>query len=159
MQTPQYAREVLRAAPGATDEETARSVEARLERQRLLERDRPPVFFVLMDEGVLHREIGSPEIMREQLEHLLDLAGRPRLFLQVVPLSARSHPGLAGPLAIASFDDAPDVAYLDNAIAWNLVDSADDVAKVTLLFDVLRGEALSRQESEALVRKVMETWT
>jgi len=72
---------------------------------------------------------------------------------------AGAHPGLAGPLAVASFDDAPDVAYLDNAIAGQIVENADDVAALTLLYDVLRGEALSCQESEALLREAMETWT
>ena len=159
VQTPDYAREVLRVTPGAKEDETAQRVEARLERQQLLEGDSPPMFFLLVDEGVLRREVGGPEVMRGQLQHLLDLAGRPRVFLQVVPLSARAHPGLAGPLVIASFDNAPDVAYLDNAITGQLVDNADDVAALTLLYDVLRGEALSCQETEALIRTVMETWT
>ncbi len=159
VQTPEYAREVLRVQPGASEDETAQQVETRLERQQLLEGDGPPMFFLLMDEGVLRREIGGPEVMAKQLGHLLDLAGRPRVFVQVVPLSAHAHPGLAGPLALASFDNAPDVAYLDNALAGQLVDNADDVAALTLLYDVLRGEALSCQETEALIRTVMETWT
>ena len=159
VQTPDYAREVLRVTPGAKEDETAQRVEARLERQQLLEGDSPPMFFLLVDEGVLRREVGGPEVMTGQLQHLLDLAGRPRVFLQVVPLSAHAHPGLAGPLVIASFDNAPDVAYLDNAITGQLVDNADDVAALTLLYDVLRGEALSCQETEALIRTVMETWT
>jgi transcriptional regulator with XRE-family HTH domain len=158
-QTPGYARAVLSATPGASEEETGQRVEARLERQRLLHGDFAPMFFVLVDEGVLRREIGGPEVMREQLGHLLDLAARPRVFLQVVPLSAQAHPGLAGPLVLASFDDAADVAYLDNAIAGQLVDSANDIAMLTLLYDVLRGAALSCRESEALVREVMETWS
>jgi hypothetical protein len=159
MQTPGYAYAVLRVSPGVGEEETGQRVEARLERQRLLDGDSAPMFFVLLDESVLRREIGGSEVMRDQLGHLLDLATRPRVFLQVVPQSAGAHPGLAGPLALASFDDAPDVAYLDNAITGQLVDNADDLAALTVLYDVLRGTALSCRESEALVREVMETWT
>ena len=159
VQTAEYAHAVLSATPGASAEETAQRVEARLERQRLLVGDSPPMFFVLVDEGVLRRQIGSREVMKAQLGHLADLAARPRVFLQVVPLTAGAHPGLAGPLAVASFDDAPDVAYLDNAIAGQIVENADDVAALTLLYDVLRGEALSCQESDALLREAMETWT
>jgi hypothetical protein len=150
---------VLIVTPGATEKEIGQRVEARLQRQRLLDGDSAPMFFVLMDESVLRREIGGPAVMRAQLEHLLNLAAWPRVFLQVVPSSAGAHPGLAGPLALFSYDDAPETAYLDNAVAWNLVDDVADVAEVMLLFDVLRGTALSCRESETLVREVMETWT
>jgi len=67
--------------------------------------------------------------------------------------------GLAGQFVIAGFDGAADVAYLDNALAGQVVERADDVARVTLLYDILKAEALPRQASIDLARKAIERWT
>ena len=71
----------------------------------------------------------------------------------------RAHPGLDGRFAIARFDGAPDVAYLDNPLAGQAVERAGDVARVTLLYDILKAEALPRQASSNLAGRAIETWT
>jgi hypothetical protein len=79
--------------------------------------------------------------------------------LQVLPVSTGAHPGLDGRFAIAHSDGAPDVVYLDNPLAGQVVERADDVARVTLLYDILKAEALPRQASIDLARKAIEKWT
>ena len=98
----------------------------------------------------------SPE---EEVERLVKAARRPRIVLQVVPLGTGAHAGLDGRFAIASFDGPADVAYLDNALAGQVAERAQDVARLTLLYDILKAEALSPRASADLARKAIEQWT
>jgi transcriptional regulator with XRE-family HTH domain len=98
----------------------------------------------------------SPE---EEVERLVKAARRPRVVLQVVPFGTGAHAGLDGRFAIASFDGPADVAYLDNALAGQVAERAQDVARLTLLYDILKAEALSPRASADLARKAIEQWT
>lgn len=160
LQTAGYAREVLRRGqPNDSDGGIEERVAARMERQQILDGDDPPLLLAVVDEGALRRMVVSPVLMREQLAHLLKTAERPKVMLQVVPLDAGPHPGMAGPITIASCDGVPDVAYLDTAMEGQLVERPDDVAAVAVLFDTLRMEALPGRASVRLIAEVMETWT
>lgn len=89
-----YARAILETHPDATPELVEERLKGRMERQRILDRARPPRLWVLLDEAVLHREIGSRKIMDSQLRHLVDLAGRPNITIQI--LTEKTHSGLTG---------------------------------------------------------------
>ncbi len=90
LQTKDYARAVLGVEkPDTLDT----AVAARMDRQRVLARDNPPVLWVVLDEAALHREIGGREVMRNQLAHLLSLQDRQWLEIQVLPFSAGEHAG------------------------------------------------------------------
>jgi alpha-mannosidase len=124
LQTREYAHAVFRCGrPGWPDAEIEQHVQRRLERQQILERDDPPMLIAVVDEGALRRPVGGPTVMFEQLGRLLELAARPKVVLQVVPTDAGPHPGTAGPMVLASFDDRPDVAYLDTAMEGQLVEA------------------------------------
>jgi transcriptional regulator with XRE-family HTH domain len=158
LQTPDYAREVFRRGlPNDSDGGIDDRVSARMERQQILDRDDPPLLLAVIDEGALRRVVGTPPVMRDQLGHLLKMAERQKVMLQVVPLDAGPHPGMAGPIMIASCDGVPDVAYLDTAMEGQLVERPDDVAAVDVLFDSLRTEALPGRASAKLIAEVMET--
>jgi transcriptional regulator with XRE-family HTH domain len=160
LQTEEYARAVLAAAhPAAADGEVDRLVGARMDRQAILARDDPPLMWVIVDEGVLTRPVGGARVMRDQIDRLIAAAQQPKIMLQVLPVSSGAHPGLDGRFAIAHSDGAPDVAYLDNPLAGQVVERTDDVARVTLLYDILKAEALPRQASIDLARKAIEKWT
>ncbi len=160
LQTEAYARELLRRSqPTASDAEIEEHVTTRMERQQILDSDNPPLLIAAIDGGVLRREVGGPQVMREQLAHLLELAARPKIVLQVVPLSAGAHPGLAGSMIIASFDGAPDVAYLDTALTGQLVEGPEDVAAIAVLYDTLRAEALPVRASLEFITQEMNAWT
>ena len=90
LQTPDYARAVLAARPHASEDEIENLLAARLARQEILTRDDAPLVYVLLDEAVLHRQVGTQETMREQLSHLEEAAGRVNITLQVIRVHGRS---------------------------------------------------------------------
>jgi transcriptional regulator with XRE-family HTH domain len=160
LQTEEYARAVLQAAhPASGDDEVERLVSARMDRQSILTKDKPPLLWVIIDEGVLTRPVGGTQVMREQVDRLIGAARRPKILLQILPLGAGAHAGLDGHFVLASFDGAPDVAYLNNALAGQVAERPEDVARVALLYDILKAEALSPRASVDLARKAAERWT
>lgn len=104
MQTEDYAREVISTSGRQlTDAEIDDQVRTRLDRQRILARH-DVMFVAVLDEGILHRRIGDRAVMRDQLGHVLEMARRPTVTIQIVPSDAGSYPGLAGGFVIAGFD-------------------------------------------------------
>jgi transcriptional regulator with XRE-family HTH domain len=163
LQTEAYARAMIRAGrPGDSDAEIEQLVTARLSRQAIWERQDPPppMLFAVLGEAVLRQRVGDAEIMRGQLGHLVEAASNPRITIQVLPFAAAAHPGLLGPLLVASFDNDRDAAYLDNALDGQVTERRKQVARVALLYDTLRIEALSPGASTGMIAKVAgETWT
>jgi transcriptional regulator with XRE-family HTH domain len=163
LQTEAYARAMIRAGrPGDSDADIERLVTARLSRQAIWERPDPPppMLFVVLGEAVLRQRVGDAEIMRGQLGHLVEAASNPRITIQVLPFAAAAHPGLLGPLLVASFDNDRDAAYLDNALDGQVTERRKQVARVALLYDTLRIEALTPGASTDMMVKVAEeTWT
>ena len=159
LQTEDYARAMLSTQVMATADEIEEMVAARLARQAILGRDRPPMFWVILDEGVLRRPVGGSKVMGEQLQHLADAARRPSIVLQVVPLSAGAHQGMSGSFVIAEFEKAAPVVYQDTAARGQVIEDADDIEAVSVMWDTLMAEALPRSASRELVEEVAKTWT
>jgi transcriptional regulator with XRE-family HTH domain len=158
-QTADYARAILGAGPQTVAAELEPVVAARIERQTILDRATPPTLWVVLDEAVLHRCVGSPKIMHEQLLHLADLADRPTITIQVVPSRVGVHAGLLGAFIIAGFDGAPDIVYLETSANGQVAETHSVVAQVTLRFDTLRAVALPKDDSRDLILKVAdERW-
>jgi DNA-binding XRE family transcriptional regulator len=155
LQTEGYARAILGANPDMVDDLDGQ-VAARMERQAILERDKPPTLWVALDETVLRRCIGSAKVMHEQLRHLADLADRPRITIQVVPAGVGVHAGLLGAFTIAAFDGAPDIVYLETSADGQVAEKPRMVAQVALRFDTLRAVALPKGDSLDLIVKVAE---
>src|SRR2546429_6105457 len=103
LQTPEYARAVLRTRVGATEDEIDQLVAARMERQAILDRDDPPLLWVMIDEGVVRRPVGSSGGMGNQAKPLAEMAERPNAGIQVIPAAVGAHKGLPGALLIADF--------------------------------------------------------
>lgn len=151
LQTELYARVVLRG------DEMALS--ARMDRQAVLTRDdpEPPIFRCIIDEAVLSRPIGSAEVMREQLDHLVSMVN-PRLSVQVIPHGM--HPGLLSGFAIATLDGGTDVAHVDTALRGLTVSEQDEVAQAVERFEAIRTEALPLRMSLDLIKRTAdEKWT
>ncbi len=163
LQTEAYARAMIRAGrPGDSNAEIEQLVTSRMARQEIWERQDPPppMLFAVLGEAVLRQRVGDAEIMRDQLDHLMEASSNPRITVQVLPFAAAAHPGLLGPLLVASFDNDRDAAYLDNALDGQVTERRKEVARVTLLHDTLRIEALSPGASADMIAKVAEkTWT
>ena len=158
LQTPDYARALLRRVPGATEEQIEERAAARLGRQKILDGENPPRLWVMMDEGVLHREMGGPKVMHDQLQALIDASERPNVTTQVVPTGAQV-PGLGGAFAIASINASLDLLYLEYAHAGRVSELPDDVQEIANYWEAIRTEALTPRLSLDLISKVMEQWT
>jgi len=161
LQTADYTRALLRAGrPYDRDEKIDQLVTARMDRQAILELDEPPKLWVVLDESVLTRLVGKPEVMAAQLDRLIAVGRESWVTLQVMPSAVGAHPGLLGPFVLASFDSSPDIAYLDNVLTGQVVERAEDVAEVAGLYDSIRAEALSPRASADLITHVVRTiWT
>ncbi len=133
---------------------------ARIDRQGVLTRDRSPLLSAVVDEHVLRRGVGGPEVMREQVRHLVKLGSTlPRVRIQVVPMSAGAYVGLGGPFVIATSLPGDDLVYLAGQRHGQVIDRGDYVRQVVEVWESIRGEALSQQQSLDLMADVAETWT
>ncbi|HUN38177.1 MAG TPA: helix-turn-helix transcriptional regulator [Trebonia sp.] len=156
-QTERYARAVLSTKVGATEDVIEDDVAGRIERQRVLDREKPPQFWTILDEGVLRRHVGSTEITREAMLRLADLARRPHVIIQVIPLGAGAHEGLRGAgFVLAEFDNAATVAYQDTAVFGQIVEDQDAVQELVYLWDALQLVVLPRAESLRLIERIAE---
>ncbi|WP_225824353.1 helix-turn-helix domain-containing protein [Streptomyces naphthomycinicus] len=153
LQTERYARAVLGASKGGRLDEL---VAARLERQRLLRRERPPSVWVVLDEAVLYRPMGGLEVMREQLAHLLSFHDQRLVNIQVLPYSAGEHPSVHGAFNILRFNDHPDIVYTEDFIQGHMTANPEGVSEGWLHYDQLRAAALSVRDSAELITHVME---
>lgn len=154
LQTEEYARAMLAVQPAIQEDELAALVTARLDRQAALTRDGdPPIVWAVLDESVLMRPIGGGNIMREQVLHLAHLADQPNITVQIVPLAAGAHCGLAGAFAIADLAGAGEAVYLDSVTDGYIAENPTVVARVIMTFNTLRSEALPRRASRDLITK------
>jgi hypothetical protein len=142
---------------GATPEELEEAVAGRMDRQRILGRQHPPELWVILDEAVLRRPVGGPDVMREQLAWLAQAAQRPNIAIQVIPFGAGAHEGLrGGAFIVADFDGAATIAYQDAASSGQIIEDAADVEALALTWDTLRLDALPRAASTSLITSVAE---
>ncbi|MFC5746958.1 helix-turn-helix domain-containing protein [Actinomadura rugatobispora] len=162
LQTEDYARSVITAGRMLpTPEDIERRIDARRARQALLEREQAPRVHLIFDEGVLHRPIGGPEVMAEQLVQLGAMASRPRITLQVLPFDAKEHAGLDGRFTILSFPDPadPDIAYVEGTMGDVYLESAEAIATHGDRFARITKAALSPEESAHLIAEAARRCT
>ncbi|MGW0669319.1 helix-turn-helix domain-containing protein [Streptomyces sp. NPDC002746] len=153
LQTEDYARAVL--ATGMPDDLEG-LLAARMERQRILEQERPPLAWAVLDEAVLHRPIGGHEVMRAQLQRLLEFTTHRWMRIQVLPFAAGEHSSLAGSFTAMRFEDDPDIVYTEDLISGHMTANPDTVREGSLRYAHLQAASLSVEESAALIARVME---
>ncbi len=156
LQTGAYARELFLAA-GEDAERADELVSARLERQAILDRPRPPRVLAVLDEAVLHRLIGTPATMHDQLTRLAAVAERPNVSVEVVPASTGANAGLSGGFQLASNDGAPDVLNM-SGVEDVTAEGRSLLRRATVVFDLVRGDALPRTASRALISEAADQW-
>ncbi|MFF3844155.1 helix-turn-helix domain-containing protein [Streptomyces sp. NPDC002328] len=153
LQTPAYVSSVL----GVLDETDLDDRTAvRLARQRIFEKDEPPILWVIISEAALHQEIGGPAVMRGQLAHLLSFERNPRINVQVLPFTAGAHAGSQGSFTLFRFESDPAIVYTEGYGSGHPTANPDTVADCSLRYDHLRAAALSLKDSAELIRRVME---
>ncbi|RFC70645.1 helix-turn-helix transcriptional regulator [Streptomyces sp. AcE210] len=161
LQTPDYARAVLRGGlPNGSEEELARRVELRLRRQSLLEREEAPTLWVVMEEAVLHRTVGGPDVMREQIERLLDVSELPHISLDIVPFAASAHVGACAPFTYFRFEEPelPDIVYSELLSASVYLDQRADVVAHLEAHSRLALQT-SSEDSRALLNRMRKEYS
>ena len=158
LQTEDYARAIARASlVGESQEEREQFVQVRLTRQQVLTRDHPLQFWAIISEGALRQMVGGREVMQAQLRRLIEIgSNQTNVNLQVLPFSAGAHAATSGPFVIMKFPEAPDlgVVYLEGQTGGIYLESAEEVARYTLVFDHLRASALSTAATVRLIEEV-----
>jgi transcriptional regulator with XRE-family HTH domain len=130
LQTYGYARAVLRGGfPNESEEDLNRRVDMRLRRQGLLEKPEAPTLWVVMEEAVLHRVVGGAEVMREQIDRLLEASELVHVSIDIVPFSAGAHVGACAPFTYFRFEEPelPDIVYSEILSASVYLDQRSDV--------------------------------
>ncbi|MEV5573903.1 helix-turn-helix transcriptional regulator [Spirillospora sp. NPDC052269] len=159
MQTERYARAIMSTAPGPeVDQDVDERVEVRVNRQARLAGSDPFDVWLVLNEAVIRRVVGGREVMREQIEHLIDLAGRRNITLQVLPFELGEHGAMHGAFKILRFPaaDDPDKVYLEQQIGGVYTQKPHEVDRYRLMFDHLRARALGPEQTVAMLREVAE---
>ncbi|MGW3697792.1 helix-turn-helix domain-containing protein [Streptomyces sp. NPDC005134] len=157
LQTEGYARALFRAyRPNHRKEELDRDVVIRTERASVLDGPLNPVLWTMLDEAVLRRRVGGPQVMAEQLRKIADLADAGRLRLHVLPFGVGAHALQEGLASILGFEDAASVAYVEGFLTGHLMDDPALVTSSRTAYDLALSDAMSHQESVALVRASAE---
>ncbi len=159
LQTEDYARAVVRRGmKGASVADVERRVTLRRERQKYLLADNGPEFHIVLDEAALRRPYGDREVMRGQLQHLIEISERPNVRLQVMPFSLGGHSGESGAFTILSFpeSDLSDVVYLEQLTSALYLDKREDVAQYEHALKELQQDCPGPDESRDLLRGLLQ---
>ncbi|MGK5550016.1 helix-turn-helix domain-containing protein [Actinomadura kijaniata] len=150
LQTPDYARVLLR-------DHDEQAVDVRIERQAILTRDKPPptMLVALLSEAVLTYPVGTAEIMRAQLEHLITMSERPNVTIQIVPHGGPPA-GTGGAFVLATMQDRSEAAYLETTVRGITSDDRQDLAGLSKTLMSLRAKALPESMSLDVIRKAIE---
>jgi transcriptional regulator with XRE-family HTH domain len=159
LQTEDYARAVIHGVlPLASDEEVERRVEVRMQRQASLRKKDPLQLWAIVDEAVLRRRVGGPDVMASQLEALVASAALPHVVLQVIPFETGAHAGMPGSFVVMDFADVadPDLVYIDSMAGDLFLEREPDVRRYSATFEHLRAAALNPADSVATVRRARD---
>ncbi|MEU1706420.1 helix-turn-helix transcriptional regulator [Streptomyces sp. NPDC005706] len=158
LQTRAYAEALVQGAlPETSTAEIEKRVQVRMRRQERITADGNALrLWVVLDEAALLRVVGSRLVMREQLEHLVEMSQLPHVTVQVLPFEVGAHPGLNGQYAILEFTDAADssVVYLEGVTSDLYLEKAPDVQKYAVMYEHLRAQSLNVEQSRQLIAKV-----
>ncbi len=151
LQTREYAEAAIRAVdPDEPEATIARGIEYRIERQRVLDRERPFLFRGVIDEGVLRRPVGGPQVMRAQLARLRELAAHDRVTLRVLPFGAGAHAAHNGAFQVFTQPYPYALVGYAETLGGSLFTESDDAERFARAYDALEKASLDPGESIAL---------
>lgn len=162
LQTRNYAAAVVSGMqPEASPADVEKRVEVRMRRQERIHDEDPVRFWAVLDEAALHRVVGNPQIMREQLEHLAELSTLPHVTVQVIPYAIGAHPGMTGAFSLLEFPEASDsdVVYLEGVTSDLYLEREADVQLYTVMYEHLRAEALAPEQTRVLMAHVAKEYS
>lgn len=147
LQTADYAHVLLPNQP---------DLDARLKRQHVLNFESPPRLVVVLSETVLAREVGNPQVMHGQCEHLLEASFWENVTLQVAPVA--HYKGISGSFNIATQPTGEELAYLETSAGGITSDDPGDILHVVSAFAEMQARALSVDDSRDFLRKAVTRW-
>ncbi|MDL4821515.1 helix-turn-helix domain-containing protein [Actinomadura opuntiae] len=155
LQTEDYARAVIGSTiPMGNPHDVDGLTELRMRRQQILYRDTPLRLWAILSEAALCQQFGGPEVMRRQLQHLLDVAALSNVTLQLLPFTAGAHPGHNGSFTTLATEDLSVVLVENQTAGWYLEDLAD-IRYHDMVFDHLRAAALGPSDSIAVIERLV----
>ncbi|SCL72275.1 Helix-turn-helix domain-containing protein [Micromonospora citrea] len=159
LQTREYARAVVLLGHGrAAPAEIERRVALRMQRQRLLRRENPPLLWAVVDEAALRRPIGGPEVMRGQVAALIEATRSPHIRLQVIPFAAGGHAAAGGAFTILRFgdQDLPDIVYIEQLTSALYLDKRDDLDYYAVAMERLCVEAEPPERTPEILGRLLD---
>ncbi|MBT2364971.1 helix-turn-helix domain-containing protein [Streptomyces sp. ISL-10] len=162
LQTRQYAEALIAGAlpeSGITDVDKRVSVRVRRQ-ERIRDAEHPLRLWAVIDEAALRRRVGDRQLMREQLEHLVELSHQPHVTVQVLPFDMGAHPGINGQYAILEFPDASDssVVYIEGVTSDLYLEKANDVQKYSVMYEHLRAQALNVEQTRQFIETIAKDY-
>ncbi|WP_116246269.1 helix-turn-helix transcriptional regulator [Nocardiopsis sp. FIRDI 009] len=162
LQSEDYARAVIRLSRTATsDDDVTNRVSMRMHRQRRFVEPDAPRLWAVIDEAALHRPYGGADVMRGQIEHLIEMTRRPNITIQVATFAMGGHAAAGGPFSILRFPtpQLPDVVYLEQLSSALYFDKYDDTHRYALTMDHLATQAPPPNETEGILRGFLERYS
>ncbi|MER7334996.1 MULTISPECIES: helix-turn-helix transcriptional regulator [unclassified Micromonospora] len=159
LQTREYARAVVLLGHGrAAPAEIERRVALRMQRQRLLRRESPPLLWAVVDEAALRRPIGGREVMRGQVAALIEATKSPHIRLQVIPFAAGGHAAAGGAFTILRFgdQDLPDIVYIEQLTSALYLDKRDDLDFYAAAMERLCVEAEPPERTPEILGRILD---
>jgi transcriptional regulator with XRE-family HTH domain len=159
LQTDDYMRAVVQGAHlEESAEEVGRRVRLRMARQILLTREQPPRLWAVLDEAALRRPVGGREVMRGQLERLIEATKLPNVTLQVLPFRAGAHPAMQGAFSILRFADRelPDLVYLEHLTNAVYLDKRDEVERYLDVMELLCVQSEPPARTVELLERILD---
>ena len=158
LQTADYARAGHEAyLPRLSNEQIEMQIKAKLTRQSLLTQANPLTFRAVMDEAVLRRVVGGPQVMGKQLDRLIEVARLPNVTLQIIPFTVGSHPGLESNFNILELPKpTPSIVFVEGLVGSMYLERAEDLKRYQEVFERLQTVALSPKDTIDAIAKI---WT
>jgi transcriptional regulator with XRE-family HTH domain len=159
LQTEDYARAIIKGiAPKIEEDILGQRVEARMMRQKLLFQPKPPKYRVLVDEAVLHRQVGGPTVMKAQLDKILSLIREERAAVQVLPYEVGAYGATDSNFTYMEFAGTklPDLVFVEGLVSQLYLERPDELARYREALEYLRDEALNPRDSAKRIEEIRD---
>ncbi|UXY28186.1 helix-turn-helix domain-containing protein [Streptomyces sp. HUAS TT20] len=156
LQTPEYARALYAMRrPAYPEDEIERHVAARMARQRVFDRVPAPLLTFVQEEVTLRRPIGGRMILRQQLEHLLEISALRHVEIQIMPTDREDHAGMGGPIRLLKLRDGKTLGHSEAQLHSRVISNPREVQILEMRYGMIRAQALTPRESQAFIGKVL----
>jgi transcriptional regulator with XRE-family HTH domain len=158
LQTEDYARAIIKGiVPKINEDILGQRVEARMIRQKLLYQDKPPKYRALIDEAVLHRQVGGPAVMRAQLDKILSFM-RERAAIQVIPFEVGAYGAIDSNFDYLEFAGTmlPGLVFVESLVSHLYQERPEELERYREALDYLRDEALNPRDSAKRIEEIRD---